>query len=84
MTLATVADDSVYTYPGTNTKVKNWNGEVYEGLTPIRRGIYRSMNIVACRIMELVTPQVSFDYLKKLGFTTIVESRTDFAFISLT
>ncbi len=77
MTLATVADDSVYTYPGTNTRVKNWNGEVYEGLTPIRRGIYRSMNIVACRIMELVTPQVSFDYLKKLGFTTIVESRTD-------
>ena len=77
MTLATVADDAYYTYPGTNTKVKNWNGEVYEGLTSIRRAIYHSMNIIACRIIELVTPQVSFDYLKKLGFTTIVESRTD-------
>lgn len=77
MTLATVADDSYYTYPGTETKVNNWNGEVYEGLTPIRRAVYRSMNIVACRILELVTPQVSYDYLKKLGFTTIIESRTD-------
>lgn len=76
MTLATVADDSEYHYPGTNTKVKNWNGDVYEGLTPIRRAIYRSMNIIACRIMEQVTPQVSFDYLKKLGFTTLVESQT--------
>lgn len=77
MTLATVADDSEYMYPGTETKVTNWNGEIYEGLTPIRRAIYRSMNIVACRIMELVTPQVSFDYLKKLGFTSLVESQTD-------
>lgn len=77
MTLATVADDSLYTYPGTETKVSNWNGDVYEGLTSIRRAIYHSMNIVACRIMEIVTPQVSFDYLKKLGFTTLVESRTD-------
>ena len=77
MTLATVADDAPYMYPGTETKVTNWNGEVYEGLTPIRRAIYRSMNIVACRIMEAVTPQVAFDYLKKLGFTTLVESMTD-------
>lgn len=77
MTLATVADDALYYYPGTTTKVNNWNGEVYEGLTPIRRAIYHSMNIIACRIMEVVTPQVSFDYLKKLGFTSLVESRTD-------
>lgn len=77
MTLASVADDSYYTYPGTETKVNNWNGEVYEGLTSIRRAIYHSMNIIACRILETVTPQVSFDYLKKLGFTSLVESRTD-------
>ncbi len=77
MTLASVADDSEYHYPGTNTKVTNWNGDVYEGLTPIRRAIYRSMNIVACRVMEQVTPQVSFDYLKKLGFSTLVESQTN-------
>lgn len=77
MTLASVADDAEYHYPGTTTKVTNWNGDIYEGLTPIRRAIYRSMNIVACRIMEQVTPHVSFDYLKKLGFTTLVESQTD-------
>ncbi|MBQ9118719.1 MAG: transglycosylase domain-containing protein [Lachnospiraceae bacterium] len=76
MTLATVADDSLYMYPGTETKVSNWNGEVYEGFTSIRRAIYHSMNVIACRIMEEVTPQVAFDYLKKLGFTTLVDSRT--------
>lgn len=76
MTLASVADDSLYMYPGTEIKVSNWNGEVYEGMTSIRRAIYHSMNVVACRIMEEVTPQVAFGYLKKLGFTTIIESRT--------
>lgn len=77
MTLATVADDSKYFYPGTTTEVNNWNGDVYKGLSSIRDAICHSMNIVACRIMERVTPQVSFDYLEKLGFTTLVESRTD-------
>lgn len=77
MTLATVADDSEYYYPGTSAKVENWNRGVYKGLKSIREGIYNSMNIVACRIMERVTPRVGFEYLKKLGFTTLVESRTD-------
>ncbi len=76
MTLASVFDDSPYTYPGTDTKVTNWNGEVYKGLCSIREGIYNSMNIVACRTMEAVTPQVGFDYLKKLGFSTLVENET--------
>ena len=64
MTLATVADDSKYFYPGTTTEVNNWNGDVYKGLSSIRDAICHSMNIVACRIMERVTPQVSFDYLE--------------------
>ena len=77
MTLATVADDSEYYYPGTNSKVENWNRGVYKGLKSIREGIYNSMNIVACRIMERVTPRIGFEYLQKLGFSTLVESRTD-------
>jgi penicillin-binding protein 1A len=53
-----------------------WNVGVYEGLSTLRRAIYRSMNIVTVKTLALVTPQVGFDYLKKLGFTTIVDSRT--------
>lgn len=77
MTLASVIDDAPYKYPGTDRFVSNWNGETYEGLTTLRRAIYRSMNIVTVKTMNQVTPQVGFDYLKKLGFTTLVDNRTD-------
>lgn len=73
-TLASVMDDSEYTYPGSKDTVTNWNKK-YKGLSTIREGIYNSMNIVACRFMEAVTPRVGFDYLKKLGFN-LVESQT--------
>lgn len=74
-TLASVKDDSKYTYPNSKDTVANWNGK-YKGLSTMREGIYNSMNIVACRFMESVTPRLGFDYLKKLGFT-LVESQTD-------
>ena len=85
MTLATPIDDIPYYYPGTTKEVINWwakgsrdhfNGPFY-GLNTIRRGISYSMNVIAVRALEIVTPQVSFDYLKKLGFTTLVDTRTD-------
>lgn len=72
-TLASVMDDSEYTYPNSKDTVRNWNGK-YKGLSTMREGLYNSMNIVACRFMEAVTPRVGFDYLKKLGFT-LVESQ---------
>ena len=73
MTLASVIDDAPYQYPGSSKYVSNYNG-VYEGLTTLRRAIYRSMNIVTVKAFNQVTPQVGFDYLQKLGFTTLVES----------
>lgn len=76
MTLATTVDDAPYKYPGTDTDVNNWYGEKYEGLTTLRRAITRSMNIVTVKTLDKVTPKVGFEYLKKLGFTTLVESMT--------
>ena len=72
-TLASVMDDSAYTYPNSKDTVTNWNGK-YKCLSTMREGLYNSMNIIACRFMEAVTPRVGFDYLKKLGFT-LVESQ---------
>lgn len=77
MTLGTVMDDSVYYYPGTHIRVNNWNGENYKGLTTLRDAITNSMNIVTVKTFAQVTPKVGFDYLKKLGFTTLVENYTD-------
>lgn len=78
-TLASVQDDSgPYYYPNTDKEVNNWNSKSdYEGLTTLRKAIYNSMNIVTVKTLVEVTPRVAYDYLKKLGFTTLVESRTE-------
>lgn len=77
-TLASVQDDSPYYYPGTTDEVNNWKKDnIYEGLSTLRKGIYDSMNIVTVKTMVEVTPQLGYDYLKKLGFTTLVESRKE-------
>lgn len=81
MTLATPIDDIPFYYPGTKKEVINWwakgkqkhfNGPFY-GLNTIRRGISYSMNVLAVRTLEQVSPQIAFNYLKKLGFTSLVE-----------
>ena len=76
-TLATVYDDAPYRYTGTKTKVNNWYSGYYRGLTTIRDAITYSMNIVTAKAMEDVTPQVGYDYLLNLGFTTLVDHEVD-------
>lgn len=76
MTLATVQDDAEYTYPGTTKKVSNWGGN-YKGLSTLRQGITNSMNIVTVKTLNEVTPQIGYDYLQQLGFTTIVDKFVD-------
>ncbi|MCR4902261.1 MAG: transglycosylase domain-containing protein [Butyrivibrio sp.] len=72
MTLATVLNDAPFTYPD-GTLVRNWYGEEYRGLTTVRTAIEDSMNIIAVKMLTLITPQLGFDYLKNFGFTTLVE-----------
>ena len=78
-TLASVQDDAgPYYYPGTEREVNNWTTKKeYEGLSSLRKGIYDSMNIVTVKTLVDVTPQVGYDYLLKLGFTSMVDSRTE-------
>ena len=74
LTLASALDDAPYFYPDTIKKVNNWYGaNTYRGLNATRLGISYSMNILACKTLEKVTPLVAFDYLEKLGFTSLVE-----------
>lgn len=71
MTLATVYDDAEYYYPNDPTrKVNNWSKD-YKGFSTIRQAIKGSMNIVSVKTLADVTPQVGYDYLKNLGFTTL-------------
>jgi len=74
-----VDDSGPYYYPGTETEVNNWtSSKKYEGLSTLRKGIYNSMNILTVKVLAEVTPQVAYDnYLLKLGFTTLVDSRVE-------
>lgn len=74
-TLASVYDDYKYCYPGTTKEVINWYSG-FRGLQTIRRGIYNSLNIVAVKNLESIGASTGFEYLEKLGFTTLVKSRT--------
>lgn len=75
MSLATVYDDAPYYYENGN-QVFNWYGG-YWGPKTIRYAIMESMNIIAVKCITDVTPQLAYDYLIKLGFTTLVERKTD-------
>jgi len=82
LTLASVQDDAgPYYYPGTKTEVNNWyekkSVKNYKGLCTLRQGITNSLNIVTVKTFVEVTPEVGFDYLKRLGFTSLVESRKE-------
>jgi len=77
-TLATVYDDAPYNYVGTDRQVRNWWGTgYYRGYCTIREAIIDSLNVITAKTMEEVTPQLGYDYLLKLGFTTLVENRVE-------
>ncbi len=73
MTLSTTIVDSEYYYPGTTKRVKSWRG-YHKGPVSMREAIWDSNNVVAVKTLEMVTPELAYDYLLKLGFTTLVES----------
>lgn len=79
-TLATIIDDVPFTVGSASGSYspKNWyNSQTYNyrGLTPVRIAIQDSMNICAVKTLQAVGPDTAFDYLAKLGFTTLVDSK---------
>ena len=75
MGLGTVYVDEPYTYSNGVT-VNNWYSG-YRGACTIRTAIANSMNIIAVKTITDVTPELAYEYLLKLGFTTLVERRTN-------
>lgn len=67
--------DEPYNYAN-GRPVKNWYSG-YRGLSTLREAITNSMNIIAVRTITDVTPQVSYDYLVNMGFTSLVDSFTN-------
>lgn len=83
-TLATVQYDSPYTV---NEKTINnyWDPsrvwpDGYVGYANIRHGIVYSMNVIATKtFMNIVSPQLGYQYLLSFGFTSLVEQKVDAA-----
>lgn len=71
ITAATVYDD-VYMKIG-NWKVNNWTGG-YAGLSTVRKGIEKSMNVVAVKTLQDVGVDTAYTYLQKMGMKSITES----------
>ena len=69
MTLATTFMDEEYEYPD-GTPVNNASRS-YSGETTIRRAIQNSINVVAVKCLEEVTPELGLKYLDNFGFTTL-------------
>ena len=77
ITLADVYMDAPFKY--TNGRpVSNWYGSnSYKGPCTVRYGIEQSLNIIAVKVLTVITPQVGYDYLLDFGFTTLVDRRID-------
>ncbi len=75
--LATVFDDAPYAYTSSGRQISNWWGHYYYGLSSIRMGIVKSMNIIAVKCLTAITPEVGFEYLEDFGFSTLVSSRVN-------
>ena len=72
-TLATKYDDSPYEYED-GIPIRNWLTNTYRGDTTIRYAIQESVNVVAVKCLEAITPQVGFSYLQDFGFSNVISS----------
>ncbi len=73
LTLADVHMDEPYSYEG-GKPVNNADNK-FRGICSFRDGIRQSVNIIAVKTLTQITPQLGFDYLQSLGFTTLVTDK---------
>lgn len=65
--------DEEFSYQGWTPK--NWYSG-YKGPVTVRQAIVESMNIPAIKTVQMVGVDTSFNFLKKLGITSLVENKT--------
>jgi len=77
---ATVYDDVPVNFGNNPNNPKAWPGNlpyVYRGLTNVNSAIERSVNTVAVRVLQDLTPEASYKFVtEKLGFSTVYDKIT--------
>lgn len=71
ITLTTHIEDEEYSYEN-GTPLHNSDNQ-YHGSVSVRQAIRNSYNIPAVKVLTDITPAAGFEYLQKLGFTTLDE-----------
>ena len=84
ITPTTLVNDS----PNIKLKGTTWfpkNDDLsYRGTVTIQQALVSSLNTVSAQILDKLTPQVSYNYLKdRLGFTSLVAADCDYAPLAL-
>ena len=69
ITLATQIEDEEYSYAD-GTPLHNDDNR-YHGTVSVREAIQYSYNIPAVKVLTEITPQTGYDYLMRLGFTSL-------------
>ncbi len=73
----TVIDDAPVTWvdPTTGEKFspRNYSG-TFQGLVTMRSGVRQSLNVVACKVQDMVGLRNSLEMSEKLGITTLVKT----------
>lgn len=78
ITYGTVYDDTPLWFDDNNNPYPHNLPDVYKGLTTINSAVERSVNTVAMKVLEDLTIDVSYDYLKnKLGFSYLIDYAED-------
>lgn len=76
--LATSYKDEKYYYKDGVTEVVNWWGNTsYRGYNNFRNAIRNSMNVITVKAITDVTPEVAYQYLLKLGLTTLRDGTSE-------
>jgi len=81
ITWASVFDDVPISFTLENSgEYSAWpknNPRIYSGLTNINHAIETSINTVSVKVLEKLGVENSYEFLKKLGITTLIERKTD-------
>ena len=69
ITLATTETDDQFNYSD-GQEVKN-SDNTHHGTMTVRKAIETSNNVIAAKLITQITPEVGYDYLTRLGITTL-------------
>jgi len=89
ITAATGYDDSPnIIFDWTERRERSWpanwyRNPPYRGFQHVRQAIEDSLNVIAVKVIQDVSPQVAYNYLLRFGFTTILPSEAENASLAL-